>query len=483
MFDIRPVAYVIGLLVACLGATMFVPMLIDLAEGRGQWPVFLESAIITILVGGLIALSCANAVREGLSLQQTFLLTTGVWVALPVFGALPFVFGATNASFTDAFFEAMSGLTTTGSTVFSGLEDLPKGLLLWRGLLQWLGGVGIIVVAMVFLPELRVGGMQIFRSEGFDTMGKILPRATQISSSISTIYVTLTLLCAGVYLLCGMDPFDATVHAMTTVATGGFANYDASFGAFGIGVEYAASVFMMLAALPFVRFVQLSATRDPRPILKDSQIRTFFATAVIVVLLLTLWRMASGGAEGEPAFRRALFNVVSILTGTGYASENYGLWGPFAVSAFFFIGLIGGCAGSTACSVKIFRYQLLFASIKVQMRRIRSPNGVFVPRYEGRPVGPDVMSSVMSFFVFFVVCMGVLSVALSLTGLDFITSISGAASALANIGPGLGPEIGPAGNFAGLSDTAKWLLSFAMLLGRLELLAVLTLFTIRFWRA
>ncbi len=483
MFDIRPVAYVIGLLVACLGATMLLPMLVDLAEGRGEWHVFLESALITMLTGGLVALACANAVSQGLTIQQTFLLTTGVWVALPIFGAIPFVLGATEASYTDAFFEAMSGLTTTGSTVLSGLEDLPKGLLLWRGLLQWIGGIGIIVVAMVFLPELRVGGMQIFRTEGFDTMGKILPRATEISSSISTIYVTLTLACAGGYLLCGMDPFDATVHAMTTVATGGFANYDASFGAFAAPTEYVASVFMILAALPFVRFVQLSTTRDPRPLLKDSQIRAFLATALVVVVIVTLWRVASSGATGEEALRKGMFNVVSILTGTGYASEDYGAWGPFAVALFFFLGLIGGCAGSTACSVKIFRYQLLFASIRVQLRQIRAPHGVFTPRYNGRAVGPDVISSVMSFFVFFVVSIGVLSVGLSLTGLDFITSVSGAATALANIGPGLGDEIGPAGNFAGLGDAAKWLLSFAMLLGRLELLAVFAIFTLQFWRA
>ncbi len=481
MFDIRPVAYVIGLLVACLGGTMLLPMLIDLAEGRGEWPVFLESAVITVLIGGLTALSCANAVKEGLTLQQTFLLTTGVWVALPVFGALPFMLGATGASYTDAFFEAMSGLTTTGSTVLTGLDDLPKGLLLWRGLLQWLGGVGIIVVAMVFLPELRVGGMQIFRSEAFDTMGKILPRATQISSSISSIYISLTLMCAVGYLLCGMNAFDATVHAMTTVSTGGFANYDASFGTFSGPAEYVAAVFMILAALPFVRYVQMMG--GSRFVLfRDSQVITFVAIIAVLVTVTAFTLLSIFPHHPEQALREALFNITSIISGTGYSSVNYMTWGPFLIAMFFFIGLIGGCAGSTACSVKIFRYQLLFASIKVQMRRIRAPHGVFVPRYQGRPVGPDVMSSVISFFGFFIVSMGVLSVALSLTGLDFITSVSGAATALANIGPGLGDQIGPAGSFADLSDTAKWILSFAMLLGRLELLAVLTLFTFRFWR-
>lgn len=482
MIDVRPVIYVIGLLVASLGATMLIPMLVDLAEGRGHWPAFLQSALITVLTGGFLALATSNAVPDRLTLQQTFLLTTGVWLALPIFGAIPFVLGATEARYIDAFFEAMSGLTTTGSTVFSGLETLPKGLLMWRGLLQWIGGVGIIVVAMVFLPELRVGGMQIFRSEGFDTMGKILPRATEIATSISSIYVGLTLACAAAYLAAGMTPFDASVHAMTTLATGGFANYDGSFSVLPPATEYVAAIFMLLAALPFVRFVQLTTARDLGPLTGDAQIRGFLVTALVLILTLTLWRFATGAASGEEGLRKAVFNVVSILTGTGYASDDYGAWGPFAMTMFFFIGLIGGCAGSTACSVKVFRYQLLFASIKVQMRRIRAPHGIFVPRYDGRPVDDAVLSSVISFFVFFVVTLGALSVLLSMTGLDFVTSLSGAATAMANVGPGLGDQIGPTGNFAGLNDTAKWLLCFAMLAGRLELLAVYALFTIRFWR-
>jgi trk system potassium uptake protein TrkH len=266
MIDLRPVGYVIGLLVTILGMFMLVPMVLDMAEATGHWPVFFETAILTIVPGGVLALSCASGVRQGLTIQQTFLITTGVWLALPIFGALPFLIGATELGFTDAFFEAMSGLTTTGSTVITGLSDLPSGLLLWRGILQWLGGIGIIVVAMVFLPELRVGGMQIFRSEGFDTFGKILPRATEIASRISVIYVGLTMACAMGYLAAGMSPFDATVHAMTTIATGGFANDDSSFGVFSPSAEYTSALFMLLAALPFVRFVQLTSG-TARPLL------------------------------------------------------------------------------------------------------------------------------------------------------------------------------------------------------------------------
>ncbi|MBT8456150.1 MAG: TrkH family potassium uptake protein [Rhodobacteraceae bacterium] len=481
MIDLRPVGYVIGLLVAALGATMLVPMAFDMFAGNGHWPIFFESAIITSLTGGLLALACANGVTDRLNIQQTFLLTTGVWVALPIFGALPFALGATEARFVDAFFEAMSGLTTTGSTVFSGLETLPEGLLFWRGLLQWFGGIGIIVVAMVFLPELRIGGMQIFRSEGFDTFGKILPRATEISSRISVIYFTLTALCTLGYVIAGLSPFDAATHAMTTVATGGFANYDASFAAFNPAVEYVAVIFMLLAALPFVRYVQLVAG-TARPLLSDPQIRAFFGTVAVIVVIITLWLWARAGGPDEQSLRKALFNVTSIVTGTGYASADYMLWGAFPVVIIFFAGLIGGCAGSTSCSIKVFRYQLLLSSIKAQVRRIHSPSGVFTPRYAGRTVSEDVVSSVMAFFVLFIVSLGVLSVALGATGLDFITSISGAAAALANIGPGLGGEIGPTGNFGGLNDMAKWLLIAGMLIGRLELMAVYAILTIGFWR-
>ena len=482
MLDIRPVGYVVGLLVAVLGLAMIIPILVDLAEGRGQWWVFVESALITTLGGGMIALASANGVREGLTIQQTFMLTTGVWLMLPLFGALPFVLGATDASVTDAMFEAMSGLTTTGATVLTGLEDLPKGLLIWRGILQWLGGIGIVVVAMVFLPELRVGGMQIFKSESFDTFGKILPRAGQIATQISVIYLWLTLACMLSYLALGMSTFDATVHALTTVSTGGFSNYDASFSTFSGPAEYVAAIFMILAALPFVRYVQL-INGNPVALHRDPQVRGFFMTLIFLVVIVFFVLRSGTTYESERILREAIFNITSIISGTGYASADYMKWGSFAVALFFFIGLIGGCAGSTTCSIKIFRYQLLFASIRAQLRRIRSPHGVFTPRYDGRPVGADVLSSVMSFFMFFVVSLGLISVALSLTGLDFVTSVSGAAAALANIGPGLGEIIGPAGNFSSLNDTAKWILIIAMWIGRPELLAVYVMFTAKFWRA
>ncbi|RYH02387.1 TrkH family potassium uptake protein [Salipiger sp. IMCC34102] len=482
MIDLRPVGYVIGLLVATLGVAMLFPLAADLIADNGHWPVFAESAIVCLLTGGLMAGACQNGVSAGLTLRQTFLLTSLVWLTLPAFGAIPFVIGATQSSPTDALFEAMSGLTTTGATVLGNIEALPAGLKLWRGILQWLGGIGIIVVAMVFLPELKVGGMQIFRSEAFDTMGKILPRAGQIASGISGLYASITLSCGIIYYALGMPPLDAATHAMTTVSTGGMANSDASFGAYGGAIHYVAVFFMFAAALPFVRYVQLLGGAH-RPLFTDSQIRTFAIIIAVCVSVITIWVWNREGTASEIAFREALFNVTSIITGTGYASADYMRWGTLPVVMFFFIGLIGGCAGSTACSIKVFRYQLLFASIKTQIRQIHSPHAIFVPRYDGKPVGEDVMNSVMAFFVAFILLLGLFSVLLGLTGLDFITSVSGAATALANVGPGLGAEIGPAGSFAGLNPAAKWLLTTAMFIGRLEIIVVLVLLSRRFWRA
>lgn len=481
MYDLRPIGYVIGLLVLVLGLTMLVPMGVDLYYQNGHWRAFLDSAILTVLPGAMLALAASSGVSKRLSIQQTFLLTTGVWLALPIFGALPFIFGETDATFIDALFESMSGLTTTGSTVFIRLERLPEGLLFWRGMLQWFGGVGIIVVAMVFLPELRVGGMQIFKSEAFDTMGKILPRAGEIAQQISVIYLGLTLVCSLTYVALGMPTFEAIVHSMTTVSTGGFSTSDASFGAFQGPMEYAAAVFMILASLPFVRYVQMLAG-SARPLWVDTQVRAYLTTILILTIFFAVYRLVVNGDHLEHGFREAIFNVTSIISGTGYASVDYQEWGAIAVVVFFFIGLIGGCAGSTACSIKIFRYQLLMASISTQLRRLYAPHGIFEPRYEGRKVSEEVLSSVMAFFVMFFVSLGVVAMLLALTGLDFVTAVSGAATALANIGPGLGAEIGPAGSFTNLNDTAKWILTVAMLVGRLELMAVFVLFTTQFWR-
>jgi trk system potassium uptake protein len=481
MIDLRPVGFIIGWLVAGLGLSMVVPMLADFAAGGRNAEAFAASALLTVSAGFMMVLSCAGQRRAGLNVQQSFLLATGIWAVFPFFGALPFVFGAPLVSFTDAFFEAMSAFTTTGSTVFSELETMPPGTLLWRGMMQWFGGLGIVVVAMVFLPALRVGGMQLFRSEAFDTLGKILPKAGEIAAQLTLIYLGLTFACMMAYLWSGLEMFDAIVHSMTTLATGGMANYDASFGAFGAATDWVAIVFMCLAALPFIRYIQFFLG-DPKPLWRDTQIHAFFLFLAGWILLLSVNMATHPEVPEEHGIREVMFNVVSIMTGTGYASADYGLWGPFAVATFFVIGLIGGCSASTACSIKVFRYQVLYATVAAEVMRLHSPSRVVIPRYGGQAITPDVMNAVMAFFLFFFLTLGVVAVALVVLGLPPITAVSGAATALANIGPGLGPEIGPAGNFAGLPDAAKWLLSVTMLIGRLELLTVFVVLTAAFWR-
>lgn len=482
MLDFRPVGYVIGLMVTTLGFAMLLPLAVDLAEGRGHWPAFAESAILTSLVGGLVALACRNGVREALTLQQAFLLTTGVWVFLPIFGAMPFMLGATEARFVDALFESMSGLTTTGSTMFEGLDDLPKGLLLWRGMLQWLGGLGIVIVAIVFLPVMRVGGMQFFVSEGFDTFGKVLPRAIDISRGVLNVYLTLTLACIFAYVALGMSVFDATAHALTTVSTGGFSTTDQSFAAFPGLPQYACVLFMVLASLPFVRLMQ-GVQGDVKPLLRDSQARAFlrwvfYALAAVVAYDIGI----HGGDISEERIRERLFNIVSIFTGTGYGDGDVTAWGVMPFIVLILVGAIGGCTGSTGCSLKVFRYEILFRAIRNQIRMISHPHRTMVLRYGGRAVDDTVVQSVIFLFTVYILFFGFFSVALQLTGLPLTESVTGAWTAIFNIGPAFGSMVGPTGALDAFPTTAKWLMIVAMLLGRLELVAVLVLLVPSFWK-
>ncbi|MGD1924451.1 MAG: TrkH family potassium uptake protein [Paracoccaceae bacterium] len=480
MEALHPVGHLIGRLSIALGFAMLLPAMLDWSDGNLGWQGFLIAASMTVVGGAAFALLCTSGRGAGLDRRQAVLLTVLVWVVLPIFGALPFVFGAPGAGYTDAFFEAMSGLTTTGATVFTGLDEAPRGMLLWRAMLQWFGGVGIVVVAMVFLPVLKIGGMQFFRTESFDLIGDILPRAAEAATQLSQIYVALTVACIIGYSAAGMEIFDALCHAMTTVSTGGMGNYDASFGAFDPSAQYVAVVFMFLAALPFLRLMQFSRGQTG-PIWRDTQIRGFVAIIGVATAAMIAWQIQQDSRSFEPAFRASLFNVTAILTGTGYASEDFFRWGGFPVTLFFILALIGGCAGSTSCSAKVFRYQILFEALRIQLRRINSPNGIHQLRYQGRLVDPEVLSSVMGYFFIFVSALAGWAVLLSLTGLDTITSISGAVASLANVGPGLGDTIGPAGNYAEVNTAAKWILAAGMLLGRLEFMSVLVLFTRVFW--
>ena len=427
----------------------------------------------------LFAALLTNAYRataDRLTLQQAFLMTVSAWVIIPAFAALPFFFSELELSLTDSYFEAMSGLTTTGSTVISGLDNAPPGLLIWRALLQWLGGIGIVVMAVAVLPMLQIGGMQVFHMESSDTSDKILPRAGQIIGALSLLYLGLTIACVIALLLTGLSAFDAIAHAMTTVATGGFSTKDASVGHFNSWqAETVITCFMFLAALPFVAFLKMGQG-NLRAMTRDAQAKFFAALVGILVVGIATWLSVEKGYSPVESLRYASFNVISIITGTGYASVDYGSWGAFSANFFFVIMFIGGCAGSTSCGIKVFRFQVLIATFGRVMRQVYTPHRVYLPRFNGVPITQEIFSSVLSFFILFLVSFVVLAISLAATGLDPITAMSGAGTALANVGPGLGNTIGPAGNFQDLNTGAKWLLCLGMLLGRLELFTVLVLF-------
>ncbi len=481
MLDFRPIFLVIGVLLATLGCGMLLPAIVDVAFANDDWIVFLASSVITVFIGVAMWVTCRGA-QARLGLREAFVLTASVWVVAAAFAALPFCWSQLDLSYTDAFFEAMSGLTTTGSTVIVGLDNAPPGILFWRSFLQWLGGLGIVVMAVAVLPMLQIGGMQLFKAEAFDTADKILPRAAQISGSLTAVFVALTGLCAAAYGIAGMQISDAVMHAMTTVATGGFSSRDASIGAWGSpAIEWVSVVFMISGSLPFLLYIR-AIQGQPFGLIRDEQVRAFF----MILLMLTALAWLSEDQEtvhaGAIRFREAVFNMTSIMTGTGFASVDYNTWGPLASGVFLAAMFIGGCAGSTSCGMKVFRVVVLFEDVRQHARRIVYPSGIFVKRYNGRPLSDNVSAAVLSFVFLFLASFAVISVALSLIGLDTVTAISGAATAISNVGPGLGPIIGPAGNFQPLPDAAKWLLALAMLIGRLEVFTVLVLFIPTFWR-
>lgn len=480
--SLRPVLFAIGVMVATLALAMLIPAAIDAAAGyHHSASAFFLSAIMSLFFGGALALATRSEV-ETLSPRAAFVLTIGAWLALSISAAIPLHLSGQNMSWTDAIFEAVSGLTTTGSTVLTGLDDRPPGLLIWRAILQWIGGVGIIVTAMAFWPMLGVGGMQLFRLESSDASDKVLPRATEIAAAISIIYLVLTLACAIGYGFTGMGWIDSIAHAMTTVATGGYSTSDNSIGGFiDGGADIVATVFMLLAALPFGMFL-LAARGKPQAVWDDAQVRGFFLVVILACAGLTLMLMASG-ANGEiAAWRLATFNAVSIITGTGYATADYGLWGPAANALFFIFMFIGGCAGSTTCSVKIFRYQIAGTAIRRHMENLLRPSAIIPIRYNGRIVPDSALHGVFGFFFVFFAVYAISASMLSAIGLDMTTALSGAATSLANVGPGLGEIIGPSGTFESLSDRAKWILTANMFIGRLEVLAVLVFLSPRFWR-
>tara|TARA_Y100000389_G_scaffold30285_1_gene25692 strand:- start:79 stop:1455 length:1377 start_codon:yes stop_codon:yes gene_type:complete len=440
---------------------------------------FFGASIVTIIFGTLFFLSNLDHDKK-LSLQQAFLLTALSWLSIAIFSSLPFVFSNIEFSFTNAFFESMSGITTTGSTIISDLESMPKGILLWRAILQWLGGIGIIVMAITLMPIMNIGGMQLFKVSNNDSSEKILPKSKQIALRLIYIYSILTFLCAVSYKVLGMNIFDSLTHSMTTIATGGFSNYNESIGFFNsFSIEISAMIFIILGSLPFIAYIKF-LNGNKKIFISDIQIKTFIKIIFISILILSIY--LSFNNSNQLNLRYIFFNVISILTGTGYVNAQFDNWGGFSLILFLGLMFVGGCAGSTTCGIKIFRIQILYTFISNQLKKIIYPKGIFIIKYNQNPVDDKFISSIISFIYMYLMVFFIISALLSLTGLDFVTSISGAATSISNVGPGLGSIIGPNGNFSSLPDVSKWILTLGMILGRLELFAILVLFLPSFWR-
>ncbi len=444
---------------------------------------FVSSSFVTIFIGVLFIL--ANLDKEfKLNLKQTFLFSTLAWLMVAIFGSLPFILSPQEFTFSEAFFESMSGITTTGATVITDLDNSPKSILLWRAIMQWLGGIGIIVMAITILPLLKVGGMQLFKMEGSDTAEKILPRTIEVAFIIISTYLILTLICGVFYWIFGMSIFDSVAHAMTTIATGGFSTHNNSIGFFkNSNIEIIASIFIVLGSIPFISYLKF-IQGNKKIFFRDVQIKGLIYLLLVSVVVMFIYLLFIGYESSVfDKIRISSFNVISILSGTGYVTDDFGLWGKFSLIFFLFLMFVGGCAGSTACGIKIFRLQMLFIFLKNQVKKLVSPNMVIITKYNNQKISDNFINSVIVFIFSFLFIFFIIAMLLSISGLDFLTSISGAASAISNVGPGLGEVIGPNGNYKAIPDLSKWILSAGMLLGRLELFAVLILFFPSFWRS
>ena len=478
MTNYKTVFFTLGILQIILGIFMLIPVIVQFVYNQLDSS-FFGSSIVTIIFGTLFFLSNLDHDKR-LNLQQAFLLTALSWLSIALFGSLPFFFSNVEFSFTNAFFESMSGITTTGSTIIPNLESIPKGILFWRAILQWLGGIGVIVMAITLMPIMNVGGMQLFQISNSDSSEKILPKSKEIALRLIYIYSGLTALCAFSYKILGMNIFDSLTHSMTTIATGGFSNYNDSIGFFNsISIEISAMIFIILGSLPFIAYIKFLSGNN-KILISDVQIKTFIKIIIFSIIILSIY--LSFVNPNQINLRSIFFNVISILTGTGYVNAQYDNWGSFPIILFLALMFIGGCAGSTTCGIKIFRIQILYSFIVNQLKKIIYPKGIFVLKYDQNPVDNKFISSIISFIYLYLVIFFTITALLSLSGLDFITAISGAATSISNVGPGLGSIIGPNGNFSSLPDISKWILSLGMILGRLELFAILVLFLPSFWR-
>ena len=481
MSDIRSSLYIVGNLLVFFAIFMIVPLIYDYLNNGTDWIVFLTISSMCLFIGFNISFVFKNK-KKDIGILDAFVLTLLCWTILTLIGSIPFYIGSTNLSFIDAFFESMSGITTTGATVIRDIDNTAESILIWRAMLQWLGGIGIIVIAIAVFPVLKLGGMQLFKTEFSARDDKVLPRTTTIATGIGLVYLSLTLLCFVFLVMAGMDMFNGIAHAMTIVATGGFSTKNMSIGHFdSLKVEVTTMCFMIISSLPFLLLFQ-SLKGKVSDLFKNSQVQFFFFIILILTLIITLWLQKFYEVNFFQALRISSFSVISITTGSGFSTYDFSVWGSFTTIILLFFMLLGGCSGSSSCGLKIFRMQILLKNSISLVKKIIQPRGVFIPTYNRKTISSEILSSVTGFFFLYMLIFGLLTLILSFDGLDLVSALSGSAAALANVGPGLSELIGPSSNYSQISDFSKIFLSFGMLVGRLELYPIIILLSPDFWR-
>ena len=481
MFNFKPIALVGGTVICAVGFLLFIPLITEIIYQTESWQLYAVPILLYLIVGGSMVITNRN-VELKISTKEAFIITSLSWILLSILCAVPFIYTQSNLSVVDSIFESMSGITTTGATIITNLDELPKGILIWRALLQWLGGIGIIVIALVILPFLRIGGMQLFHLEGDDPYEKFLPKISSVVSKIIIVYLTLTFLLALLYYIYGMNLFDAIAHSFTTISTGGFSTHNESFAYFkSNAILNIAIIFMIIGSIPFLLLAQTTLTNIFN-IIKDHQVRLFLI--ILIISITIIYFFAKNYVDGNMLHQLSTisFNTISIISGTGYISDNFENWGNYASVLFLFLMFIGGCAGSTTGGLKVFRFQILFKYIILHLKKMLQPHMVISAKFNGKTVPESTFESVMTLFFIYIITFVISALLLSFSGIDFLTCISAAASAISNVGPGLGDIIGPEGNYSTLNNYSKFVLIVTMFLGRLEMLTIFILFLPSFWK-
>ncbi len=481
MINFRGLLFTQGIMLAFLTIGMIACELFDLIRATHVLHVMFISAMITGFFS-IIMIFSGWKDQSFFTIRHGFALTILSWVFTTLFGSIPLMMMPHGLLFTNAIFETMSAISGAGSTVMAGLDSTQPGIILWRALLQWYGGIGIIVMTLAISPTLRVGGMQVFKAEGAETAEKVMPRARELAVWLLISYTTITVIWGIGYYILGMTVFEAVVHAMTTLATGGFSTSDGSMQHFNsMAIDFWGSFGMILAALPFMHYIVIIREGKFRGLFKDTQVHTFLIILSIVIFMLTMYLWLKNDYPILQALRYAMFNATSLMSGSGFVSDDYQSWGSFPILIMFIIMFIGGCSGSTSGGLKIFRLQIMMNAFMIQLKKMIYPNGIFIHKFNGKSIDDDIVQGVMGYFLIFICTWLFVAVGLTLTGMDFLTACSCSITALSAAGPGMG-SITPFDNFAGVSSVAKWLMIFAMIMGRLEVSLILVVLTPTFWR-